>query len=150
MSTKFVKKISAKVLGFGIEEIRDLVKKGEKALFTIYGTCTNVKYGTGDNGAWIKFTGAYEAVNMESGEVIRSGEMFLPDSVSPILETELLTARAVEGFQGVQIAFEVGAKKNEMPIGYEFTVKDLSEPSEKDALLAMRNSFVPKKLLAKA
>lgn len=150
MSDKFLKKLSAKTLGFDTENIRELVKKGEKALFTIVGTVTGVKQGNGDNGPWVKFMGGFGGVNMVTGECFRSGELFLPASVTPILEAELLASLKQDGFSGLEIAFEIGAKKTDSVIGYEYTVKDKADARERDPVTQLMNKYVDPKLLAKA
>jgi len=149
----FVSKISAKKIGLGMDEIRDAVKSTKKGaavkLFTVYGLISACKHGDGDNGPWTKFSGQFEAMHSASGDVYRSGSMFLPDQVTPILEGKLLAASKAEGFMGMQVAFEIGAIKSEVAVGYEFTVKDLM-PATKDTdpLIAMREQVAQGKLAA--
>jgi hypothetical protein len=143
MNHGFVNKISAKQMGIDMDTIRESVKKGDSVLFTIYGQIQRLQNGNGDNGEWTKFIGMFEAVNALTGEIFRSGNMFLPPAVTPIVEGQVLAALKSEDFVGMQIAYEISAKKSELPIGYEYVTKNLlSGIVENDPLLAMRKQFV--------
>ena len=141
MDINYKNKISAKSLGFDKDEIRSLVAEGAVKLFIAFGIVTAVKTGDGDNGPWTKFIGQFEAVNTQTGEVFRSGELFLPNSVTPLLESQVVEGSKEETFAGLQFSIEVGAHSSDTAIGYEFDAKDLMGVSESDPLLAMRNKF---------
>jgi len=145
---EIINKISAKNLGFPKEDIRDLVKKKNAILFRVYGQITNVEHGDGDHGPWTRFVGMFEAINLIDGNIVRSSKLFLPASVTGMVEGDVLDAKAKEGFAGFQMAYEIGAKKSDMAIGYEYTIKNLISPSEeKDILLQLRNSLEATKVL---
>jgi len=139
------------MIGFEKKGIRKLVEKGAAGLFQAYGLATGVRYGEGDNGPWIKFTGQFEAVNMQTGVLVRSGELFLPNNVTPILESQIIAGKGDEKFTGIQFAIEVGAQEDEeSAVGYVFISKDLMpSDAENDLLAKMRAEHVNPKLLAK-
>lgn len=149
---EIIGKITSKSIGFDSEDIRDHIKKGKgsTSLFRLYGQIINVKYGDGDNGPWTKFIGQFEAVNLKDGNIVRSGAMFLPTIITGMVEADLVAAKAIEGFAGYQMAYEIGAKKSDIVIGYEFTVVNLMPDSEEnDALLQLRNRLEVTKGLPK-
>lgn len=148
IAVDIVGKISTKTLGFIIEDLRDLCKKSPKALFKVYGQIVNIKYGQGDNGTWTKFIGQFEAVNLLNGNVVRSGSLFLPSIITTMVEGEVTAAKGGEGFQGLAIAYEVGVKKSDLTIGYEYTIRNLLPTDEdKDMLVKMRNQLEATKSL---
>lgn len=149
---KFIGKISAKKLGFEKKAIRKLCEKKPCSLFKAYGLATSIAYGESDNGDWTKFKGQFEAVNTQTGEICRSGELFLPNNVTPILESQIIAAKGEDSFKGIQFAIEVGAKEDEeSAVGYIYTSQNLMPAdAENDFLVAMREEHVDKKLLAKA
>ena len=142
IETEIIAKISPKTLGFITEDIREHCKKGAKALFRVYGQIVNIKYGSGDNGPWTKFVGQFESVNLITGLVLRSGNLFLPNIVSSMVEGEVIAAKSAEGFGGFMMAYEIGVKKSPQVIGYEYTVKNLLPgDEEKDVLLKLRKEL---------
>jgi hypothetical protein len=135
---KFVKKISTATLGFDPNTVRKACEKKPAALFRVYGLATGVKYGSGDNGPWTKFTGQFEASDRNE-EIVRSGELFLPNMVTPILESQIISGKGEEGFKGIQFAMEIGSRLSDTPIGYEYTTRDLlPSDTSKDFLAGMR------------
>jgi len=140
----FVTKISTAKMGITQDDIRKVTGKGNGKpvpLFRVYGNVNNVKYGSTDKGEWTRFDGQIEAVNMNTGEVFRSGGLFLPPSVTPFLEGQLLQAKKDENFVSLQFAYDVQVKKSAVPIGYEYVPVNLLGTSEQDPLLAMREKF---------
>lgn len=148
----FIKKISTKMLGYEKKQIRKMVEKAPCGLYRVYGLATGVRYGDGDNGPWIKFVGQFEAVNMSTGALIRSGELFLPNNVTPILESQIIAGKGEDKFKGIQFALEIGAKEDEeSAVGYVYTSKDLMPSDAKtDFLAQLRKEHVDDKLLAKS
>lgn len=151
---RFVKKIGAGTLGYDKKALRELCAKKPAKVFKVYGLATNVRYGThNENGDWTKFLGQFEAVDLGTGEVVRSGELFLPSSVTPILESQIISGKGDEEvqFKGIQFAMEVGVEHNaKAATEYVFTCKDLMPKQENDFLSSMRSEFVANKELAKA
>ena len=83
-----------------------------------------------------------------TGEIFRSGSLFLPPAVTPFLEGQVVVAAKKEGFVGMQFAFDINVIKSVVPIGYEYRPVNKLGESESDPLLAMRKAFTGKKLVA--
>lgn len=83
------------------------------------------------------FMGNFEAVNLATGEVFRSGNLILPAVFQNLLQP------AVTSANGADVAFsvELGARHSEKgSVGYEWTATPLVESSERDALADLREA----------
>jgi hypothetical protein len=144
-SIQFLKKISTVKLGFEKAQIRELCKSAPAGLYQVYGVATGMTQGQTDMGEYVKFTGQFEVQNLVTGEILRSAQLFLPDAVSALLESQLTTEASAEGFKGVQFAFEVGAiYSKDSATEYEYTTKNLMPESESDLLSSMRKMLLSK------
>lgn len=145
---RFVKKISSAKLGFGIKECREAAAKGKGktvALYQVIGQANKIRTGMGDNGPWTAFCGMMEA-NTPDGEVVRSGEVFLPGGVSDMLESQLLNMQKEDPSAQIQFAFEIGVFESQTPIGYEFDVVSLmKEESSPDPLESLKKNLITAK-----
>jgi hypothetical protein len=112
------------------------IKEGEKkAVCVFYGEARDSKIGQTQFGDFLKFTGNFGAVNMETGERFRSGTLILPAIMENILDSAI---KETEG--AVQFAIEIGVKHSANGnTGYEYTVRPLLEPSENDPLLMLES-----------
>lgn len=154
---EFLGKISTKTLGISMDNVRENVKKSPARLFQVYGEITNRETGQGDNGEWTKFKGAFEAINCLTGEISRSGALFLPNNITPMVDTYFSRMKnedktdVTKGLTVMLVAFEVGAKKSDVPIGYEYTVKSLLPTGETgtDPLAQLREKLSEKLMLPK-
>lgn len=129
----FLKKLSAKT-------IMGKIRAPEKAtgLYRIFGQVTGVRSGTGDNGVWNAFLGAFEAHRMDTGEVFQGSQCFLPSGISELLVAQVRKATDNNDTASIEFAIEVGVKPTDTPIGYEYTVKNLIKPTGGDPLAALR------------
>lgn len=104
-------------------------------IVTLYGRCTEKKVGTSDFGDFIRFKGEFEAVNAESGESYRAGNMIVPG----VLEGLLDSAITVDETNAVDFAVEIWVEPSERSnTGYTYNIKPLIEPEESDALGQLR------------
>jgi len=104
-------------------------------LMTVFGLAKKCEPSTTQYGEYIKFSGAFEAVNLATGEVVVAGQMILPQ----VVESLIFNALDQENTEGVQFAFELGVKADKNPRGYIYTVKSLVEPSGSDPLADLRS-----------
>ena len=142
MSIQFLKKISTAKLGFEKAQIRELCKNEPARLYQVYGIATGSVSGITDMGDFTKFTGQFEVSNLVTGEISRSAQLFLPESVSALLESQLKTESTSDTFKGVQFAFEIGAiYTKDSATEYEYTTKNLMPDSETDVLSSMRKQL---------
>lgn len=117
--------------------------KPDKAtpLFQLIGIAVGVKHGNSTYGEWTAFTGDFEARSLygeTAGQSFRSGKLFTPSAVTPLLLTALATDTETGEIPKVQFALEIGYQPAKNPIGYEYTVRPLVKMSGADPLAALR------------
>lgn len=136
MST-LIRKISAKSVCGKVEK----PKKAEP-LFSVLGIASKTKTGNSDYGPWTALVGQFEATNFATGEVFVAPQCFLPEPLNSML-AESLNETDDEGKQvnnSVQFAIEVGIKPSDVPIGYEYTTKEVVKADTADPLAALRDA----------
>lgn len=104
-------------------------KETSGPLVRIVGTVGSVKSGESNFGEWLAFIGQFQAVNLKTNEVFRSGKMFLPT----VAQDMLLGAVQSVDSSGVEFAFDIGIMRDdEAQVGYQYVVVPLLEVSEAD------------------
>jgi len=129
------------------KEITALLAKNVILGFQVFGLVKSKFTVTTQYGDSTGFKGTFEAVNLEDGEIFRSGKMFLPQIAADMLES------AVDGMSEDQselkFGFKIGLKPSDKGnTGYEFTVEPLIDTTENDPISDMRAQFAlpaPKK-----
>lgn len=150
--SKVVSKISAKTLKAAPKMILVEVDgkqvpraDGEQALFRVVGRAMGFKVGNSEYGQWVAFTGDFRATVFATGEMFQSSKVFLPDSVTGVLQAALANSNA-----GADFAFDIGVEPATTPTGYSYTIKSLiAQTPESDplaALLAQVNAVAPLQL----
>jgi hypothetical protein len=133
------------------DEKGDLVIGGVASLFRVYGLATGVKKGSTNFGEWLSFSGQFEAVDSESGEVFQSANLFLPDVAQNLLFPAVMDESNISG---VTFAFDVGVKEDKSAdgqgAGYNFTVSSILEVKETDAMAHLKAALPPMKIAVKA
>lgn len=117
----------------------ELSKEGDLPLARLYGKLTGTKAETDKNTGnfYLAFLGNFEAINMQTGEVFKSGKMYLPKGISELVENGI--KNAPEGSQ-IAFAFEVRSQKASNPIGYTYRVLALKSPEASDDLAELREA----------
>lgn len=117
--------------------------EGEKELpiARIFGKLTEVRYqdDKAKGQIYTYFTGNFEAINMQTGEVSKSGKLFLPKGISELVEDGVKTGRAKDPTASISFAFQVNAIKATNPIGYSYKVLQLKPVEPEDELKAIRD-----------
>lgn len=108
-------------------------------LYTCIGMAHGLKTGTGDNGPWVAFLGAFEAVRAKDGKRFQGGQCFVPKAVEDIMAASLRAAQAKDAGASVEFGIEVGIKFAANQIGYEYYVKNLVKTNNADPLESLRN-----------
>ena len=132
MST-MIAKITPSSIGLKPEIVKDTHK--EEVLCHMLGEATGTKAKRAANGdEFIALSGKFEAINLKTGEVYRSGILFLPGGIHDML-TEVLMAEpdAVVSFG---IALTAVPAKN--PSGYSWKAQQLLERETHDPLAELR------------
>jgi hypothetical protein len=125
------------------------IPKDVVPLMRIFGSASDVRPGTSDNGPFVALKGRFEAVSLipdtetgeVSGQVFVAPECFLPEPTHSIIVSEL-SAKSDDGKRVVaslDFAFEVGVKASKNPVGYEYVCMPLMEHAGSDPLAALRN-----------
>ena len=136
---ELLRKISSKtVLGDRPERPKD---KKTVPLYSVYGIANGLQTGTSDYGDWIKLKGSFEAVRFSDGLVMQSGACILPEPVNS------MTAAALQQTdddgkrvnQSIQFSLEIGLKRTDTAIGYEYVTTPLIEAGGADPLAALRS-----------
>lgn len=110
--------------------------QNELPLARIYGKLNNVRVQVDkDKGvSYTFFVGSFEAINMQDGEVYRSGKLFLPKGISELVEA----AVQKNPDAAIAFAFEVRAIKANNPAKYSYKVLALKSPEAEDELKEIR------------
>lgn len=139
-TTEVLRKISAKTVMAGAsQKIGDFAKnKNATGIFQVYGMAHKVRRGESDNGPWLGLVGRFEAVRIEDGETFAAPQCFLPEPMSSMIAEEL---DVEDGPDSVQFAFEIGVKKSDSPVGYEYTTKPVIEAGGADPLADLRKQL---------
>lgn len=130
MSDKLLNKISIKGVCGAIK-----VGKGdaERALLQVMGIVSGTLLKTTQYGDSTGLKGQFKAVNVETGEIFRSGVCYLPN-----VATDLIAGALREGMQ-LEFAFGISVKPADNPIGYEYNVASLLPVAENDPLDALES-----------
>ena len=159
MEVELLRKISSKTV------IGKVAKpKKQTPLFHVYGIAHKVRSGNSDMGPWTALIGRFEAVRISDGQSYAAPQCFLPEPMSSMIAEQLLMTedvvdadgKSVTDADGVQrtknlvdsirFSLEIGVKKSDSPVGYEYTTKPHLDPSEQDALADLRKLLpAPKK-----
>jgi hypothetical protein len=104
----------------------------------MYGMLTETQTIDTTYGTSVCFKGEIEALNMVTGEIFRSGKMYLPE----IAEVPLTTAMAsLASGDKLKFGLEILVEKNQSAKGgckYKYAVRSLIELSQDDELAKMR------------
>lgn len=85
------------------------------------------------------FVGTFEGINIETGDVYRSGKLFLPKGISEAVESAIKGAKdSGDNSASVSFAFELRAVKASNPIGYSYEAAALKRPEVHDELDELR------------
>ncbi len=148
---QYVTKLSVRSLGLDKVGIRKLAEKAEGKTVPVarfFGIAENT--GISDRGKFgesVFFEGQFEGVNLDTGEIVRSGRLFLPDVASSILEG--MVVKGNEGLENgakckVQFAFEINAQADlAAAVGYKFSASPLVEAKDAPDPLANLRKQIP-------
>lgn len=132
MSTSLIRQITVKTIK--AQPPKDSITE-PTVIATLYGRCTEKKVGTSDFGDFIRFKGEFEAVNADSGESYRSGNMIVPGVLESLLDSSI----TVDENNAVDFAVEIWVEPSERSnTGYTYNIKPLIEPEESDVLTSLR------------
>lgn len=129
---KLISKISVKtVAGAQTKELARVEAGWKRAeLVEVVGIADGTKTGVTDNGSWVAATGQFQAINVSTGEVFRSGVLFLPNAAQNMVNAKLAASKGP-----VEIGFAIAAiEEPESFTGYVFDCTPLMEMEADDPL----------------
>jgi len=100
-------------------------------LVQMVGIATSIKTGTSNFGDWTALLGSFQATNMETGETVRSGMLFMPDVALNLIIPSLNN----KDNKGVEFGFNIGVKKDAASsVGYIYVAEPIFDAAENDPL----------------
>lgn len=103
-------------------------------LYTIYGTANGIQTGEhATNGPWTAFLGNFEAVNLITGELSKSGKAFLQSPLGEMMEAALRDADEVSFSCTIRVK-----RRDDLAVGYEYLVEPHIEATQADPLAHIR------------
>lgn len=142
---ELLKKITTKLV-VGERVTSADVKDGPIQLYGVIGICTGAKVGESQYGAWVGFTGQFEATRVKDGARFVAPVCFIPEPASSMMNAALDRATKNNQEPSIQFAFMIGAKKSTAAIGFEYTVEPVLAASQNDALEGLRTQIAPRLL----
>ena len=145
VSESIVSKLTIASLGCNPSAVKTLppeeLVNGELPVARLYGKLTDVRYqeDKAKGQVYTYFVGTFEGINMQTGEVMRSGKLFLPKGISELVEDATKKAREIDEKASIAFAFEVRSIKATNPIGYSYKVLALKSPEAEDELKLVRD-----------
>lgn len=120
--------------------------KTELDLMTVYGTVKDSKngvhtFGDGKESPYVKFYGDVRAVRTSDGVEFRSRECILPNLAEGAL-APVVDSLDKDAGESVRFAFQIGIRKAETTVGYEFTAEPLVESEEHDPLANFKTELL--------
>lgn len=132
----FVSKLTLKKMGVNPQ---DGAKK-DTPLARIYGFVSGIKIGTNPNNgdAYTALQGDFEGENLQTGEMFRSGILFLPGGIHETLTSPFDNLKEGEEAPRIKFGFTINAFPATNKIGYSYKAIPFVQPNKDDALVAMR------------
>lgn len=132
---RFEKKITPKNLfGKPRDLVKDIVDGQIRYVYKVGGTINGVKDGVSTYGPWYKFIGEFLAIDMITGEEIRSTAVCLQEPLQGLILDQLKSDSTVE------FAAEIGLRKrDDLEVGYEYIMRPIVAPKEPDHISRLKD-----------
>jgi hypothetical protein len=139
--TRIEKKITVKTVLGGKPDIKKIIAAHEAGggalrLIEVYGIANDIKEGEtvapdGKVSGWIKLLGTFMAKNLETGEMIRSGQCIMPGAANDLVSGVLKGGDV----RGVEFGFRISALYDDSAAThYVYKVEQLHAVKENDPL----------------
>jgi hypothetical protein len=141
----YISKLTLKGMGCNPSKVVGLPAGEKWNLARIFGTIQNVKVTESKTIAGnleVAFQGNFEGINLESGEVFRSGRLYLPKGISELMEQNLAKYQAQDTNASVSFAFEIRSVKAATPIGYSYEAQAIQSAQKVDELAELRKAVM--------
>lgn len=141
-SVEFAPRLTIKDLGCDPKAVKKLPEGQTKLpIARMYGIVSRVGYQEDQNAgqSYTFFVGSFEGVNLQTGELLQSSKMYLPEGASQALEHIFKQAVARNKGAMVNFAFEILAvAKPDNTTGYAYETHTILKPEQTDQLSAVR------------
>jgi hypothetical protein len=108
-------------------------------LWSVIGIASDYKPGSTDMGSFVKFVGAFEGSNLQTGEVFRSGACILPGALPDMIFGAL---KGMAGNGNVQFGFKIGVHFDDTAAAkYVFDIESLADVAENDPVKLLKASI---------
>ena len=98
-------------------------------LMEVFGVANGIKSGVTDKGPWYGFIGAFQAVDMATGNVYRAGTLYLPGIAGDLVVPQVTDDKN----KSVEFGFRIGIKKDDTSaVGYVYHAEPLLPVNEND------------------
>lgn len=121
--------------------------KSKLAIARMYGIVRRVGTQEDDRtgASYVYFVGDFEGINLQSGEMLQSSKLYLPEGASASLESIVHQVQERRKGAAVHFAFEIHAvKSSESRTGYTYNTSALVQPDLLDQLKMVRDAVAAK------
>lgn len=134
------------VKGVGANPAKAKADNQKTPLCRIYGTASGVVHKVDNRGEPITgITGNFEGVNLETGEVYKSGVLYLPGGIHEMLLNAVDQGedddKGKPVYNSVNFAFDISAVPATNPIGYSYEASQLIEATTADPMAEIRGAL---------
>lgn len=92
--------------------------------------------------SYVQFTGSFEAVNLQNGEVYESSSLIMPDSDSPDVIAQGFDNAGKTGATSSKFAVDLSVvSSTKSPVGYTYVAKFVQKAGAHDALAELRDEL---------
>ncbi len=103
-------------------------------LYTIYGIAHGIRQGESNYGPWTALVGRFEAVRLDTGEVVQGPQAFLPEPYNGMV------AEKLKGNESVKFSFTITLARDESQArGYIYNATPQVNAAENDELAELRH-----------
>jgi len=135
MAENLITKITVKNV-CGNPDLEQIIKApGQQIdLMDVFGLARKALPGESQYGPYVKFSGSFKAINLQTGETVRSGACILPGTAQ-----EMLAGEFTDDTTEIKFGFKIGVKYDKASKGtnYSFVVTPLTEAGENDPLVML-------------
>lgn len=118
-----------------LKQIAEKAKGKPARVCDIIGLVTKTTVKETDKGTSILFSGSFEGVNAETGEVTVAGQCYLPEVVESIVAAQFMS----DDVSSVQFAWSIFVQADETSVtGYIYTAEPLINEEEANPLNALK------------
>jgi hypothetical protein len=139
--------VGRKAMAYRKDGDGQLTDDAPRALYRVFGIVSGTRAGESAYGAFLEFTGSFEAIRFTDRQRFQSTRLFLQQPAEGLLLDAYTRAARADATATVKFAFDVGVRPSpkwiETDLGnsYEYTIKTVIESNQHDPLHELRGSM---------